>query len=457
LREILQSLGQLAHDRPTSLALTDGASSLTFEQLSGRVAHLAESLATAPKTIAIFAPNCIDWVIADLALALLGKTMVPLPTFFAPEQLAHIIKDAGVELILTVASVEPLTRALNRPCKVLGTDQTTRPFPTDLSQAEAAQRIIYTSGTTGAPKGVRIGARQIAASARGLVAASGATAQDRYLSVLPFSLLLEQIAAICVPLLAGAPIFMAPTAAGAAQQGDLKPLIQAFEQHQPTASVLVPSLLGAWVQGLLAMRLDAPKSLRFIAVGGAPVSPAMAETAWALGIPVHEGYGLSECCSVVSVNRPGARQPGTVGTPIEDTQITLVDGEIVITGPTVMDGYLGREDVPGQTWHTGDMGELSDQGVLHILGRKDNLIITPNGRNINPEWIETLAQDAPGVLVAKLDLNLKRELVLNVTHSPGFEAQDLIDTVKAALSSAPDYAQPTHILVTAATDTRTGT
>lgn len=448
MREVLTSLAQLADNRPNDLALADGTVSLSFAQLAGRVASLADSLKNTPKTIAIFAPNCVEWVVADLALAVLGKTMVPLPTFFSPEQLAHIINDAGVELILTVPCVKALALGLDRPCTVLNDLDETRPFPSDLSAADQAGRIIYTSGTTGAPKGVRIGASQISASARGLVAASGATADDRYLSVLPFSLLLEQIAAICVPLLAGAPIFISANAAGAAQQGDLKPLIEAFNTHQPTASVLVPSLLSALVQGLLFLRLEAPSSLRFVAVGGAPISPSLADTAWSLNIPVHEGYGLSECCSVVSVNRPGERQAGTVGRPLDDTKISLVDGEIVISGPTVMDGYLGRENIDGQTWHTGDLGEMTDQGYVRVLGRKDRLIVTPNGRNINPEWIETLASDAPGVISTKLDLNKDQKLVLNIVHAPGFKADDISDTVRACLSSAPDYAQPEKIMTT---------
>lgn len=453
MRDVLAALAASAQSRPDDLALIDENTSLTFQQLAGHVAHLAHSLQEAPQTVAIFAPNCTVWVIADLALALLGKTMVPLPVFFSPDQLAHIIDDAGVELILTTPAAEEQSQDLDRPCLVLDTLGDTMPFPTDLSTADQAVRIIYTSGTTGTPKGVRIGSRQISASARGLVQASDATADDRYLSILPFSLLLEQIAAICVPLLAGAPIYIEAHAAGAVMQGDVEPLIKAFAKHQPTASVMVPELLGAWVQGLLAMHLDAPKSLRFVAVGGAPVSPAVANTAWELGIPVHEGYGLSECCSVVSVNRPGERVAGTVGTPIDGTKITLVDGEIIITGPTVMSGYLGRENITEQTWATGDLGEMTADGHLRILGRKDNLIVTQNGRNISPEWIETLALDAPGVLMAKLSLNTADELVLNVTCHANADSEGLEPQIRACLSTAPDYAQPAKIIMT---NVRTG-
>jgi len=451
LREVLVSLSDLAQTHPHAPALSDGCVSLTYADLAGQVAHLAHGLKDAPQTVAILAPNSALWVIADLALALAGKTLVPLPSFFSSEQLTHIVGDADVELILTTAATEPMARTLGVALRVLTNTDAPYPFPKSLDLADQSSRVIYTSGTTGSPKGVRIGARQMTASARGLVAASQATADDRYLSVLPFSLLLEQVAAICVPLLVGAPVTLSATAAGAALQNDPLPLMEAFATVRPTASVLVPGLLNAWVQGLTKNKERAPENLRFIAVGGAPVSPALAETAWALGIPVHEGYGLSECCSVVSVNRPNARIPGTTGQPLEGIDVTIDNGEIVIGGATVMDGYLDREDLPSPIWHTGDMGEITPEGAIRILGRKDNLIVTQNGRNISPEWIENLAQDAPGVVAAQLNLNAACELVLKVTLDPGHNPQNLAESVRTVLRTAPDYAQPTHIEVRSGT------
>jgi long-subunit acyl-CoA synthetase (AMP-forming) len=444
LRDILTALGHLAETRPGATAITDLTQTLTYADLAGRVSWLAARFANLPNTVGILCANSIAWVECDLALALAGKTMVPLPTFFSPGQLAHIAKDAGIAHVLCAPETLAAAKALNVPCTVIDDGTEIAAYPMDLSAADHAKRIIYTSGTTGAPKGVRIGSRQIAASARGLVHASGANATDRYLSILPFSLLLEQIAAICVPLLAGAPVTLTPVAAGAAMQGNPKPLIEAFATVRPTASVLVPGLLGAWVQGLRATNMQAPDTLRFIAVGGAPVPASLAEAAWALGIPVHEGYGLSECCSVVSVNRPGHRVAGSAGQIVDGLSVTFEDGEIVVHGATVMDGYLGASGVTDGVWRTGDLGERTPEGALRILGRKDRLIVTPQGRNINPEWIETLAQDAPGVIGARLSLEDGQTLVLDITTTPGID-QDLQRAVRAALVSAPDYAQPARI------------
>ena len=446
MHDILAALKHHAQLRPTVAALSDSNTTLTYQDFAGRVAAQAQAFASLADVVGLYASNSVDWVIADLALALAGKTMVPLPTFFAPGQLAHVVRDAGVGHVLCSKDMTAAAQSLGLPFTLIDDSIASAPLPTDLSAAERATRIIYTSGTTGAPKGVRIGARQIAASARGLLHASGAVEDDHYLSVLPFSLLLEQIAAICVPLLAGSPVTVNATAAGAAMQGDPRPLIEAFVTVRPTASVLVPGLLGAWVQGLSTVHMKAPDTLRFVAVGGAPVPQTVADAAWSLGIPAHEGYGLSECCSVVSVNRPGARIANSAGQVLEGLRVTIEDGEIVVHGDTVMDGYLGADNLNEQTWRTGDLGEITADGALRVLGRKDRLIVTPGGRNINPEWIETLALGTPGVMGARLALVDGNNLVLDITPAPN-ALQNLEETVRAALVSAPEYAQPDRISI----------
>jgi long-subunit acyl-CoA synthetase (AMP-forming) len=118
--------------------------------------------------------------------------------------------------------------------------------------------------------------------------------------------------------------------------------------------------------------------------------------AWRLGIPVHEGYGLSECCSVVAVNRPGARIAGTVGEPLPGLSVTIRNGEIHVDGPSVTDGYLGGS-AARRPWATGDLGALDEAGRLTVFGRKDNLVVTAFGRNVGPEWVESALLDDPGI------------------------------------------------------------
>ena len=142
---------------------------------------------------------------------------------------------------------------------------------------------------------------------------------DLNLSVLPLALLLETITAICVPVLVGARTHFASAVAEKRRRWPPGRSARRLRAARPTTAVLVPQLLSVWVAQLEAGNKRAPESLRFVAVGGARVSETLTERAWELGIPVHEGYGLTECCSVVTVNRPGRRKAGTVGEPLPDS------------------------------------------------------------------------------------------------------------------------------------------
>jgi long-subunit acyl-CoA synthetase (AMP-forming) len=140
-----------------------------------------------------------------------------------------------------------------------------------------------------------------------------------------------------------------------------------------------------------------PSSLKFCAVGGASVSPSLLERATAAGLPVYEGYGLSECASVVCLNTPASRRPGSVGKPLPHVRLRLSEsGEILVSGPKLL-GYLGDpgHDTPHE-WRTGDLGEIDADGYVYVRGRARNVFITSYGRNVAPEWVEReIAQRLP--------------------------------------------------------------
>jgi long-subunit acyl-CoA synthetase (AMP-forming) len=256
--------------------------------------------------------------------------------------------------------------------------------------------IVYTSGSTGRPKGVRLGLEQIDWQARALAAAIEAHERDLHLSVLPLSLLLETIAAICVPILVGARTHFATDVAHNLGAGRSADICTEVERRQPTTTVLVPQLLAGWIAQLQSRGARPPESLRFVAVGGAPISAALAARAWEFGIPAHEGYGLTECCSVVAVNRPGRRKAGTVGEPLPGLDVRIEDGEVMVSGPTVMAGYLHAKRAD-RSWRTGDLGDVDHDGYLSVTGRKDNLLVTSSGRNISPEWVEAMIAGDPRI------------------------------------------------------------
>jgi long-subunit acyl-CoA synthetase (AMP-forming) len=162
---------------------------------------------------------------------------------------------------------------------------------------------------------------------------------------------------------------------------------QAVVQHRPESLTLVPELLLALVcVGEAGFEL--PDSLRFVAVGGARVSPHLLERAVRLGLPVFEGYGLSECSSVVTLNRPGASRTGSTGRPLPHAGVRIADdGEVFVSG-VALQGYAGEPTISTSEYATGDLGYLDEDGFLYIRGRKRNVFITSLGRNVSPEWLE---------------------------------------------------------------------
>jgi long-subunit acyl-CoA synthetase (AMP-forming) len=255
-------------------------------------------------------------------------------------------------------------------------------------------------------------------------------------------LLLEQIAGMYLPLSVGAAIHL-PGILAASPAGQLA----AAEQARATATVLVPELLAAWVKELQARGNRAAASLRFIAVGGAPIAQRLATAAWQCGLPAYEGYGLSECCSVVCVNRPDARRAGTVGRPLSGVAVAIDEGEVVVSGPTVMNGYVGEPRLSG-SWHTGDLGHFDADGFLIVTGRKDNVIVTAAGRNINPEWVEdTIAADSRvgRCVVVGHETGLVA-LIIPTDASMCSDAPALHSLFTSAARELPDYAKPRRYL-----------
>ena len=451
MRKLFDAISRHALEAGDKAAVSDSDGVIHRGELLAKVIGLAADLKTQSGTIGILAPNGIDWVIAQLACALAGKIAVPLPIFFSLAQLGHVVRSASVGLILTTDQTKPLTLQSGVKTSLISDHLAAMGSP---DPVDGFGQIIYTSGSTGQPKGVRHESGQIAWSATALAAATGATAEDRYLSVLPLPLLLETICSIFIPAMLGAYVHFDTGLAEQVGRGDAKGISKAFDLKRPTTSVVVPQLLKQWVGELQVAGSHAPTSLRFVAVGGAPVPRQVAEKAWELGIPVHEGYGLSECCSVVALNRPGQRCADTVGRPLDELNVSIDNGEIVVDGPSITDGYLGQQ--PAQRpWRTGDLGTIDQNGFLTIHGRKDSLIVTSYGRNISPEWIETmLLGDLRIAFCAVVGHGQPYLTALIIPSRPGeswfanSSYADVLGLISKCCSGAPEYAVPRACIVT---------
>ncbi|MCL1527109.1 AMP-binding protein [Xanthomonas nasturtii] len=368
--------------------------SLGAQALADAVARLAASMQIAGLTrVASRLDNGPDWLILDLALRLIDAVHVPLPTFFSDAQVLHALTSSGAQCVVTdLAAAAPAGSSGPLPAMhgdslrfwrvaaVVG-------LPT---LPEATACITYTSGTTGRPKGVCLSADSLLTVAGSLVDASSAIAPRRHLCLMPLSTLLENVAGLYATLLSGAQVAL-PSLAQIGYTGasglDGPTLLRCLHQYQPESVILVPQLLLALVSAA-EQGVALPASLRYIAVGGGHIGPSLLARAAALGLPVFEGYGLTECGSVVCLNRPGAVRAGSVGQVLAHARVQIVDGEIQVDGVRAL-GYLGEEALPPGPVRTGDLGYVDHDGFVHITGRRKHVFITAFGRNVSPEWVES--------------------------------------------------------------------
>ncbi|HZM33838.1 MAG TPA: AMP-binding protein [Burkholderiales bacterium] len=406
--------------------------------LRERVDRLAEVLhAQRVRVLGLLADNGEDWALADLAALAAGIPIVPLPLFFSASQLAHAVAATGMDALYCPSEAQ--ARRLGfRPAG----------FAVPLHRRDAAgvalpagtAKISFTSGTTGAPKGACLSAPGQSAVAHALATATRGLGIERHLCLLPLALLLENIAGIHAALAAGVE-WLAPPLAETGMSGaagfDARACLAAIERHRAGSVILLPQMLLA----IVAQRQPAPRSLRFVAVGGARVAPALLAQARGLGFPVHEGYGLTECASVVSLNAPGADRPGSVGRVLPHAQARIgADGEILVKRAAFL-GYVGERACADEWLPTGDLGRLDSDGFLHVEGRRRNVLITSFGRNVAPEWPEAELL-AGGALAQAAVFGEGRPRLCAVLFAPAEVSDKAIDAqVWAANARLPDYAR----------------
>lgn len=428
--------------RPAGTAVLRGpAGSWDAPALLGEVAAFAARLAGG-RVLAVLADNGPAWAIADLAALHAGIVHLPLPAFFSAAQLAHALQAAGADMLLTdqPARIAALELGFAPAGEWQGLALLRRAVAPAALPAGTA-KLSFTSGSTGAPKGVCLSAAGLLATATALTWRLGDLGIARHLAVLPLALLLENVAGVYAPLLLGAEVRLPPLQAlGWAGMAGFDPaaLQRAVTASESASVILVPELLKAWTQYLAAAGERAPAALRFAAVGGARVDAALLARARALGLPAYQGYGLTECGSVVSLNRPGDDGDG-VGRPLGHAAVRVADGELHIATPAFL-GYLGSAADPGE-FATGDLGHLDAAGHLHLSGRRKNLLVTSYGRNVAPEWVESVLLAQPEVAQAVVGGESRPWLHGVLVPMPGAGEAGLARAVARANAALPDYAR----------------
>lgn len=429
-----------AAERPYTTAVWGNELRIDYASLCAEIELRRELLRDVQACcIALALDNAANALIWDLAALFEEIPCIILPPFFSATQRQHCLQQSQVQIVLADGPHEhEWTDAGFQRAGLFWIRQVSAaPMP------RGTAKLTYTSGSTGAPKGVCLSAAGIVEVALALAAASEDSAPSHHMALLPLAVLLENIGCYAA-LYVGATVSL-PSQHSLGIEGasglNLAKLLGTLAQRQPDSLILVPQLLqvlvGAAEQGYLN-----PAGFRFLAVGGARVSEPLLQRASAIGLPVYEGYGLSECASVVALNRPGAQRPGSVGLPLAHVQLRLAeDGEVLVRNRAML-GYLDDASAPGGWWPTGDLGHLDTDGYLFLEGRKKNQFITSFGRNVNPEWIE--AQLTQGAVIAQAFVYgeaLPRNHALLWPRHPATSDAQIQEAVEQANLALPGYAQ----------------
>lgn len=456
----LTALAHWATVKPEAVAVHHHAGRLSYADLSALVMAASRALAGTGDRLALLLDNGAGWIVADLAARQVSAVIVPVPGYFTDAQLRHVIDTAGIDLIVTdqperveQALADCLPGRLGRlaagevldSIELVALDGISRHAAPKLPGK--TRKVTFTSGTTGMAKGVCLSDDLIDNVARSLAKASGGTAADRHLQLLPLAALLENIAGIDVPLLLGAEICSLPLQSvglGGSSSLDMSILVAALDRHRPTSIVTVPQSLNALVHAARTAKWR-PSYLRHVAVGGATLPRGAIAAARALGLPVFEGYGLSECGSVVALNTLEADHPGSVGKPLPHCRVSLAaDGEVLVWGAGC-EGFLCADTMApmDDPMPTGDIGRLDEDGFLYLLGRKKNIFITSFGRNVEAEWIECELSATPSISQAAVFGEARPWNVAVVV--PRTKAKDWQATVSGDIARVneglPDYAR----------------
>ena len=449
MNTLFAKLKQRAQFKASELALKSAQQQVSNLQLLDRVDHLADQLEkTKLSCVALFMDNSIEWIVADLAAMKLGLTLIPIPLFFSQQQREHLIHDAGIQAVITQQTfIENFTYTRQHilpGMQLLVLDNSSQP---DISQLKNVAKITYTSGSTGNPKGVCLSANNLQEVTQALADSISGLGIRHHLCVMPLATLLENIAGVYVPLLMGNSIQVEPLSVlGFTQSSgfDEQRFMRCVAKTEPSSIILLPQLLTSLIH--LKQRFpDGFHSLKFIAVGGGKSAQASLEKAHALQLPVYEGYGLSECASVVSLNNPKHHKPGSVGKVLPHTRVRIShEGEIIVAGQAML-GYLGQSDLTKASQnteiHTGDLGHIDRDGFLYISGRKKNLIVSSFGRNISPEWVESEFQQAESIDQVAIFGDAKPWLSAIINPAANSTNRDIETFIQQCNERLPDYAQ----------------
>jgi len=406
--------------------------------------------------VAVMLRNCVAWVAFDQAAMGLGLVGVPLYTQDRPENVAYILKDCSAKVLL-VEKIEQWTALIDAGCDVSGVQRVVcltgngrdsrlvgaSDWLGDAGVVKHVNRdtnslasIIYTSGTTGRPKGVMLSHYNMLSNAYDTVCEMATRSDDLFLSFLPLSHTLERTCGYYLSILAGISVAYARSITTLAEDlTTIRPTLlisvpriyervnaaikaklaegpafkrklferavdigwHRFERSQGRRGWSPKLLLWPILKHLVATKVLEKMGgrLREAMSGGAPLSPEIARTFIGLGLPIIEGYGLTETSPVVCCNRTHDNLPGSVGKPIRNVQVKIGEKDaLLVRGPNVMLGYWNNPEATRAMFtedgwlNTGDTARIDAEGRIFITGRLKEIIVLSNGEKIAPADME---------------------------------------------------------------------
>jgi long-chain acyl-CoA synthetase len=441
----------------------------TWHQISNDVARWVNALrrvgASHLSPLIQISENRYEWIVSDLAAHFSSTVHVAVHATLSGPQMAFQIldTDARIVLISSAAIAEELNKAqVEWPGEVrffsyeevkcrIGNHrvQSWRDFieQNDHSSFESIAAevvgyiqpddlatILYSSGTTGEPKGVMLSHWNLASNA---IATDGLFLPGESnvkLCWLPLSHIFARTADLYCWMVRGSELVLAE---------NRETILANCQQFRPTIINGVPYFFDKVHRHVVSQggsdneqtaRLQAAFGgrLKFACSGGAPLADATAEYYHRHGVPLLQGYGLTESSPVISVSTPRAHKIGSVGRPLDGVEVKIAaDSEVLTRGPLVMLGYWKQprataDTIDSEGWlHTGDMGRLDDDGFLWITGRKKELIVTAAGKNIAPAYLERLLCEDPLILQALVVGDRRNYLAALIVPNPDVLASEI--------------------------------
>jgi len=408
-------------------ALIFGEENFTYSKMLKRIqqySHLFNDKGY--RRVAIFAENSPSWVFAFYAALQNNCIAIPIDFLASAEDVAYIIDDCQPDLLFTSAGMkESLAKVdlktQHKP-EVLVFEEIATDESTPESQwlgpedDDTTAVIIYTSGTTGSPKGVMLSYTNIHQNMNGVVECKIFVPERQVMIFLPLHHIFPLVGSLFVSFFVGCTVPMAPSM----QSADL---MKTFADNEVGVFLGVPRLYELMYRGIKA-KIDKSAIARFLLwvvlktknrklgktlfkkvhegfgghlqymiSGGAALNKEVGTFFYGLGFDIMEGFGMTEAAPMIAFPRPGNIVIGATGQALPGLTVEIRDGEIVAKGPSIMKGYYNRPEETAEViidgWlHTGDLGYLDQNGFLYITGRKKEIIVLPNGKNINPVEIE---------------------------------------------------------------------